>query len=70
VIGATICAHGADDLITPWIIACHHRLALKKLADLIIPYPTKSELVKQIASRFYGPKLFQPMMQKLAKWLV
>lgn len=70
IIGVTLVACGADDLITPWIMACQYRLTLKQLTELILPYPTKSEIVKQAASQFYAPKLFAPMTRKLAEWLI
>jgi len=50
VLGATIVAPGAGELITEYVLAMTHGLGLKKLMGTIHIYPTASEINKFAAS--------------------
>ena len=65
----TIVHAQAGELITPWSLAIQHGQTLRYFTDVIIPYPTLSEISKRAASSFYGPKLFSSKTKKLAHWL-
>ena len=57
VIGATIVAHGAGDLIMPLVLAKQHGLSLSKVANTIFPYPTMVEGVKRASGEFMRSRL-------------
>jgi len=58
VLGASIVGPSAGELILPWVLAVQGKLRVKDLASVIAPYPTLSEVTKQVASSFYTPSLF------------
>lgn len=66
ILGATIVGSQAGELLLPWVMAIREKKTLRSFTDLIAPYPTLSELSKQVAGAFYKPKLFS----KKVKWLV
>src|SRR5262249_50175395 len=48
IVGATVVAGHAGDLIADLVLAMRSGLGLRKLADTIHPYPTQAEAVKKI----------------------
>src|SRR5262249_26313724 len=58
VLGASIVAPGAGELIQPWILAVSERLKLSALANLIVPYPTLGDHMKRVAASYYAPAVF------------
>ncbi|WP_022727681.1 dihydrolipoyl dehydrogenase family protein [Fodinicurvata sediminis] len=66
VLGATIIGPQAGELILPWGLAIARRMKLSALAGIIAPYPTLSEISKQVAGSHYTPKLFSSR----TRWLV
>ncbi len=52
VLGATIVAPNAGDLIVPWILAIKQRVGLKAMQSLIHPYPTMSEAGRAAAGEW------------------
>ncbi len=69
ILGVTIVGHQAGELLLPWIIAIREGKTLRTFTDVIVPYPTLSELSKRVASQFYAPKLFSKPVKKLVKFL-
>ncbi len=69
VIGAGIVGHGAGELITPWVLAIQQHLKIRAMADLIVPYPTFSEISKRSASGYFASKLFSDRTRKLVRLL-
>lgn len=69
VLGVTIVADGAGELLMPWIMAIREKKTLRSFTDLIVPYPTLSEISKRVAGEFYRPKLFSPQVKKIVAWL-
>jgi pyruvate/2-oxoglutarate dehydrogenase complex dihydrolipoamide dehydrogenase (E3) component len=49
ILGASILGPHAGELITPWTLAIKKRLNITDMADLVIPYPTLSEVSKRAA---------------------
>ncbi len=49
VLGCSIAAPGAGDLIVPWIMLMRRDGAVQELANLVFPYPTLSEVSKRAA---------------------
>jgi pyruvate/2-oxoglutarate dehydrogenase complex dihydrolipoamide dehydrogenase (E3) component len=66
ILGAAILGPGAGDQITTWALAIAQRLKIGAVANLIVPYPTRSEAGKRAAGSFYTPTLFAPR----TRWLV
>src|SRR5271169_3047242 len=69
VIGASILGAGAGDLILPWALAISQKLKIGALANLIVPYPTRSEASKRAAGCYYTPTLFSPRTRRLVRFL-
>jgi pyruvate/2-oxoglutarate dehydrogenase complex dihydrolipoamide dehydrogenase (E3) component len=69
VLGASILSAGAGDLILPWALAISQKLKIGALANLIVPYPTRSEASKRAAGCYYTPTLFSRRTRRLVRFL-
>jgi pyruvate/2-oxoglutarate dehydrogenase complex dihydrolipoamide dehydrogenase (E3) component len=73
VLGATIVGPHAGDLILPWALAISARLGISRMASLIAPYPTFSEVSKRAAGSYFTPALFSPHTRRIVgaiqRWL-
>ena len=69
VLGASILGAGAGDLILPWALAISQKLKIGALANLIVPYPTRSEASKRAAGCYYTPTLFSARTRRLVRFL-
>ncbi|MBI1211796.1 MAG: dihydrolipoamide dehydrogenase [Alphaproteobacteria bacterium] len=69
VVGATIVAPNAGDLILPWVLAIGQKFAMSTMAAIIAPYPTISEISKRVAGAYYTPTLFSARTKRLVRWL-
>ncbi|HWB48613.1 MAG TPA: FAD-dependent oxidoreductase [Stellaceae bacterium] len=69
IVGAAILGAGAGDQITTWALAIAQRLKIGAIANLIMPYPTRSEAGKRAAGAFYTPTLFSPRTRRLVRLL-
>lgn len=69
ILGASILGTGAGDLITPWALAISQRLKIRALANLVVPYPTRSEAGKRAAGSFFTPTLFSPGTRRIVRLL-
>jgi pyruvate/2-oxoglutarate dehydrogenase complex dihydrolipoamide dehydrogenase (E3) component len=58
VLGVTIAAPNAGEMIGMWGLVITRRVPLSAIASMILPYPTMAEIAKRAASAFYEPKLF------------
>jgi len=69
IVGATIVAPNAGDLISEITLAMTHGLGLKKIASTIHPYPTQAEAIRRVGDQFNRTRL-TPMVKSLFnKWL-
>jgi pyruvate/2-oxoglutarate dehydrogenase complex dihydrolipoamide dehydrogenase (E3) component len=57
ILGATVVAKHAGDLIAPLALAVTNRVGLNKIAGTIFPYPTQAEVVKKSADAWRRGKL-------------
>ncbi len=57
ILGATIVAAHAGDLLTYFTLAMTSKNGLASLANAIYPYPTQSELIKRVANTYLQSKL-------------
>jgi pyruvate/2-oxoglutarate dehydrogenase complex dihydrolipoamide dehydrogenase (E3) component len=69
VVGASILGAGAGDLILPWALAISQNLKIGALANVIVPYPTRSEASKRAAGSYYTPTLFSARTRGLVRFL-
>lgn len=69
ILGATIVGAHAGELILPWVMAIRHKLKLRAMTDLIVPYPTLSEISKRAAGAYYAPALFSATARALVRVL-
>ncbi|MDB4852836.1 FAD-dependent oxidoreductase [Alphaproteobacteria bacterium] len=70
ILGASILAPAAGEMIQPWILAIANRRKIYSLATMIAPYPTYGEASKRAAGNFFTAKLFSPRTQKLVRFLL
>ena len=72
VIGATIVAHGAGDLLMPLVLAKTHGLSLSQVANTIFPYPTMVEGVKRASGEYMRSRLDTASgrtLKRVIQWL-
>lgn len=67
ILGATIVARHAGDMIGLYTTLLTHRLGLKALSRVIQPYPTQAEAVRKTADLYNRTRL-TPMVKKLMTW--
>jgi len=64
VLGGTLVAAHAGDMIGPLVLAATHGLSLSQLSDTIFPYPTQGEVYRQAGDRYNRTRL-TPTVKKL-----
>src|SRR5262249_51398812 len=69
ILGATIVARHAGDLIALFSFALTNRLGLKALAATIFPYPTQAEAIKRVADAYQRTRLTPWLKRLFAAWL-
>jgi len=69
VLGVSIVGHNAGELIMPWSLIITKKMKMSSITDLIVPYPTISEISKSAASEFFTPLLYSKRMKKLVRFL-
>ncbi|MCI0415019.1 mercuric reductase [bacterium] len=69
ILGATIVAAHAGEMINEITLAMTNGVGLKRLASVIHPYPTESEAVKHAAVSYYRARLTPVAKRILTKWL-
>ena len=67
--GATIVGAHAGELILPWVLATREKQKIHKIAGLIAPYPTLSEIGKRVAGSYLTPTLFGEHIKRLVRLL-
>ncbi len=71
ILGATIVAANAGDMISEITLAMTHKLGLKQLADTIHPYPTQAEVIRQIGDLYNRTRLTpfaKSLFSRLMAW--
>jgi pyruvate/2-oxoglutarate dehydrogenase complex dihydrolipoamide dehydrogenase (E3) component len=69
ILGATIVGRGAGELIAPWTLAVAHGLNIRSMAELVMPYPTLSEISKRAAAGYFAPDALNVRVRRLIAWL-
>ncbi|MBM3557887.1 MAG: NAD(P)/FAD-dependent oxidoreductase, partial [Alphaproteobacteria bacterium] len=70
VLGASIAAPHAGELIAPWVIAVAEKYRIGRMAGYVVPYPTLSEAGKRAAGAFFMRSLFSERTRKLVRLLL
>jgi len=69
ILGATIVAADAGDMISELTLAMTHGLGLKKIADTIHPYPTRADAIRKVGDLYNRSRLTPFVKSLFQKWL-
>jgi pyruvate/2-oxoglutarate dehydrogenase complex dihydrolipoamide dehydrogenase (E3) component len=69
ILGVSLIAPHAGELIFPWVLATHAGVRLKQMATMIAPYPTLNEINKRVVENYFLPTLSSKWMHALIKLL-
>jgi pyruvate/2-oxoglutarate dehydrogenase complex dihydrolipoamide dehydrogenase (E3) component len=69
ILGATIVGAAASEQITAWTLAISQGLNIRSFAEIVMPYPTYSEIGKRAAIGFFTPTLTKPWLRRILGWL-
>jgi pyruvate/2-oxoglutarate dehydrogenase complex dihydrolipoamide dehydrogenase (E3) component len=70
ILGASILAPMAGEIIQTWILAIANKKKIASVATMIAPYPTYGEASKRAAGNFFTTRLFGKTTQKLVRFLL
>jgi pyruvate/2-oxoglutarate dehydrogenase complex dihydrolipoamide dehydrogenase (E3) component len=68
ILGATLVAEHAGDMIGELCLAVTHGIGLSKIASVIHPYPTQGEVVKKAADQWRRGKLTPTVKKVFERW--
>ncbi|MES1211054.1 MAG: FAD-dependent oxidoreductase, partial [Acidobacteriota bacterium] len=68
ILGATLVAEHAGDMIGELCLAITHNIGLGKIASVIHPYPTQGEIVKKAADQWRRTKLTPTVKKLFGRW--
>lgn len=68
ILGATLVAEHAGDMIGELCLAITHNIGLGKIASVIHPYPTQGEVVKKAADQWRRTKLTPGVRKLFERW--
>jgi len=69
ILGASIVGAHAGELITAWTLALSRGLNIRAMAEVVVPYPTLSEIGKRAAIGYFSPSLSNPKLRRLINFL-
>ncbi len=69
IVGATIVAHNAGDMIGEITLALTHGLGLRRIASTIHPYPTQAEAIRKVGDVYNRTRLTPFVKTLFRKWL-
>ncbi len=69
ILGATIVGAQAGELIAMWSLAIAQGLNIQAMTEVILPYPTLSEIGKRVAYDFFSPNLTRSWVRRIIAWL-
>ncbi len=69
ILGATITAPNAGELIQPWALAISSGLKIKAMIDQIVAYPTWGEVNRRVAITNYAQFPASPFVRRVIGWL-
>ena len=68
ILGATLVAEHAGDLLGELCLAITHKIGLGKIASVIHPYPTQGEVIKKAADAWRRTKLTPGVKKFFERW--
>ncbi|MEO1973622.1 MAG: FAD-containing oxidoreductase, partial [Pirellulaceae bacterium] len=69
ILGATIVAENAGDMISQVTLAMTHGLGLKQIASTIHPYPTQADAIRKLGDQFNRTRLKPWVKTMFQTWL-
>jgi pyruvate/2-oxoglutarate dehydrogenase complex dihydrolipoamide dehydrogenase (E3) component len=69
ILGVGIVGAQAGELISAWSLAIAQGLTVRAFTDLVVPYPTLSEIGKRAAVEYYLPGLTRPLLRRIIRFL-
>jgi pyruvate/2-oxoglutarate dehydrogenase complex dihydrolipoamide dehydrogenase (E3) component len=69
ILGATIVAADAGDMIGEITMAMKYGLGLKQIGSTIHPYPTRSEAIRKLGDQYNRTRLTPLVAAAMKKWL-
>lgn len=69
ILGATIVARHAGEMLGELTLAIQHNIGLGKIASVIHPYPTQAEAIRQLGDQINRNKLTPFVKAAFARWL-
>ena len=69
IVGATIVARHAGELISEITTIIAGKIGLRKIASIVYPYPTLSEAIKRVADEYNRTRLTPLLKRVLSRWL-
>lgn len=69
IVGATIVAKNAGDMISTITMAMKHKIGLGKIASVIHPYPTQAEAIRKLGDAYNRTRLTPFVKWAMRKWL-
>ena len=69
IVGATIVAAHAGDMISELTLAMTQKVGLKAIADTIHPYPTQAEAIRKLGDQFNRTRLTPFVKSLFGRWL-
>ena len=69
IVGVTIVGAQASELIGIWALAIGQGLNIRAFADIVLPYPTLSEIGKRAAIDYFGPSLTGIWVRRIIGWM-
>jgi pyruvate/2-oxoglutarate dehydrogenase complex dihydrolipoamide dehydrogenase (E3) component len=69
ILGATIVARHAGEMISQITTAIVHNIGLNKLSQVIHPYPTQAEAIRKAADAYYLSTALTPNTKRLLAWV-
>ena len=69
ILGASIVAARAGEMLTEFVVAMEHGIGLSELASTVHPYPTWSTAVQQLASKVAVGRFLSSLSGRVARRL-
>ena len=69
IVGATVVASHAGDIITQFTLAMQNKVGLGAFTNVIYPYPTQSDAIKRAAGQYTRTRLTPTVKRLFERWL-
>lgn len=70
ILGATLVGTGVGETVSLLVLAISKKMKVGDIAPLIVPYPTRTEIVKRAAGSWYVAKLFSERTKSIVRFLM